>query len=56
MDPLFKKLAKIIVIKLVVISIIFFAFFNQPKLSVDPQLEQQKIESHFLNNPEKKND
>jgi len=56
MDPLFKKLAKIIAIKLVVISIIFFTFFNQPNLPVAPQLEQQKIDSHFLNNPEKNND
>lgn len=56
MDPFIKKLFKIIVIKIVAISIIFYVFFNEPSLSKDPQLKKQQIQSHFLNTSEKKHD
>jgi len=56
MDPLFKKLARIVVIKVIAIIIIFYAFFDQPSLPTDPVLKQQQINSHFVNNSEKNND
>ncbi len=56
MDSFFKKLLKIIAVKIVAITIIFYLFFNEPALSQDPQLKQQQIHSHFLTTSEKDND
>ncbi len=56
MDLFFKKLLKIIIIKIVLITIIFYVFFNKPALSTDPQIKQQQIQTHFLTSSEKNND
>ncbi len=56
MDPFIKKLLKIIVLKMVAITLIFYLFFNKPSLSPDPNIQQQQIQSHFLTTSEKDND
>jgi hypothetical protein len=56
MDPFIKKLLKIIAIKIIAITIIFYMFFNEPSLSTDPQLKKQQIQTHFLNTSEKAHD
>ena len=55
MDPFIKKLLKIIAVKMVAITIIFYLFFNKPSLSPDPHIQQQQIQSHFLTTSEKDN-
>jgi hypothetical protein len=52
MDPFIKKLLKIVMVKIILIMVIFFVFFNEPSLSNNPVEKEQQIQSHFLNNTE----
>ena len=56
MDNFFKKLLQIILIKIVLISMIFFLFFNEPSLSDDAVQKQKQIEQHFINKSGENND
>jgi hypothetical protein len=56
MEPFIKKLLVIIVIKIMLITLIYWLFFNHKPLAKNPVIQQQQLQQHLLNHTEKTND